>query len=221
MKYYCYGNYSADKYVRNCQLVYLYYEEGLTRGEVANIVGLAPTTVSKYARECEHLIDIAKEMFTNKPSKKEYDFGRDYSNRIFADSKDTNKFYLLRITNLMTKKLIVSKIGTTTRPINARVSEIEKDYRAKYNQPIYIEIKRVYDCGKMTPILFESLFRAEYISLYTNNFIENDRFEEIDFDYDKADKMYEIINEKIEKKIALVQRAIFVLIICAKYTKIT
>lgn len=204
MKYYCYGNYSADKYIRNCQLVYLYYEEGLTRSEVASIVGLAPTTVSKYARECDHLIDIAKEMFTNKPSKKEYDFGRDYSNRIFADSKNTNKFYLLRISNLMTNELIVSKIGKTTRPINARISEIEKDYRNKYDQPIYIEIKRVYDCGKMTPICFESYFRAEYIIEYNEHFIENDRFENIEFDYNKADQLYEKIIKRINKNVALV-----------------
>lgn len=199
MKYYCYGNYSADKYVRNCQLVYLYYIEGLTRSQVAEIVGLAPSTVANYARECRHLMDTAEEMFTNKPSKKEYDFSHDYSNRLFADTNGTNKFYLLKITNLMTGELITSKIGTTTKKINTRISQIQKDYERIYDCPIYIEIKRVYDCGNITPICFESYFRFEYILQYGEHYVQNDRFEDVDFDYDQADKLYNNLIKRIEK----------------------
>lgn len=199
MKYYCYDSFTNDMVMRNYQLVYLYHIEHLTRSQVSEIVGLAPSTVATYANKYIDLLDHAKELFSaNKKTQKDYSLISDYSNRLFADSKDTNKFYLLRIVNAETGKLITSKIGTTRQPISKRVYQIKKDYQKMYDCVIEIEIKRVYDCKNITPICFESYFRYEYILEYTEHYVENDRFENIEFDYENADKIYNKIIKKIE-----------------------
>lgn len=203
MKYYCYDNYSKDMKMRNLQILYLYYIEDLKPSQISQIVGLAPSTVTSYRNKFYDLLDEAEELFTNKPPKKVYDIEYDYSNRIFADTNGTNKFYLLKISNLLNGQLITSKIGTTTRKIQTRVNEILKDYEKKYDCPIVIEIKRVYDCGTISPICFESYFRFEYILQYGEHYVQNDRFEDVEFDYEKADKLYKNLINRIEK-IALV-----------------
>lgn len=204
MKYYCYDNYSKDMRMRNLQILYLYYIEDLKPSQISQIVGLAPSTITNYRNKFYDLLDEAEELFTSAPPKdKSYEIEHDYSNRIFADSKNTNKFYLIKVMNLKTGELITSKIGTTTKPINTRVGQICRDYEKMYGCPIHIEIKRVYNCGKITPICFESYFRFEYILEYGKHYVENDRFEDIEFDYDKADKLYTSLIKRIEK-IALV-----------------
>lgn len=197
MKYYCYNNYTNDKYMMRCQILYLYEVEGLARREIAEVTGLSPATISSYRSKYSDLIEDAMELFTSTAPKKTYDIDADYSNQRFANSKDTNKFYLLRITKKDTNELILSKIGTTTRPINTRVKEILKDYEEKYGN-IVIEIKRVYDCEKISPIAFESYFRFEYILRYGEHFVENDRFMEIDFDYKDADKIFNQLLKRME-----------------------
>lgn len=203
MKYYCYDNYSMDLHLRNLQIVYLYYVEDLKPSQIAEIVGLAASTITNYRNKYFDKLNEAEETFTNVAPKKNYDVEHNYANRLFADTKDTNKFYLLKISNLLTGELITSKIGTTTRKINSRIREISREYEKKYNCPINIEIKRVYDCGKITPICFESYFRFEYILQYGEHYVENDRFEDVDFDYEVADKLYKNLIKRIEK-IALI-----------------
>ena len=198
-KYYCYDNYSKDLKMRNLQIVYLYYVEDLKPSQIAQIVGLAASTVTSYRYKYEEYLNEAEELFTSTAPRKNYDIEHDYANRIFADSKNTNKFYLLKISNLMTGELITSKIGTTRQPINTRVSRIYKDYEKIYNCPVHIEIKRVYDCRQITPICFESFFRFEYILQYGEHYVENDRFENMEFDYEKADKLYTSLIKRIEK----------------------
>jgi hypothetical protein len=68
-----------------------------------------------------------------------------------------------------------------------------------YNCSIYIEIKRVYNCKNISPICFESFFRYKYILNYGEHYVQNDRFEDIDFDYDTADKLYNQLIKEIEK----------------------
>jgi hypothetical protein len=203
MKYYCYDNFTKDLRMRNLQILYLYYIEDLKPSQISQIVGLAPSTITSYRNKYYEMLDEAEELFTNKANSKTYDMKGDYANVLFANSKNTNKFYLLKVTDLYSGELIASKIGTTIRPIYQRVSEIEKDYSNMYNRKVYIEVERVYDCGKLTPILFESFFRYQFILKYPSCFVENDRFKEVEFNYSESDKLYEKLIKEIEK-IALV-----------------
>ena len=202
MKYYCYDNYSADLSMRNLQIVYLYYVEDLKPSQIAEIVGLATTTVTNYRTKYSDKIGEAEELFTSTPPKKSYDIDYDYSNRIFADTVDTNKFYLLEVVKLGTNELICSKIGTTTRKLKTRITEIYKDYSEKYGN-IQINIKRVYNCEDIVPEAFESHFRALYIIKYGKRFVKNDRFMDIEFDYKEADKIFTKFLDEA-KKVALI-----------------
>lgn len=197
MRYYCYDCFTEDIELRNCQIIYLYKNEGLTFLEISQIVGLAPSTIRIYTNKYRDFEEKAFKLFTNeKKSCCNYDIK--YCDKLFADTKNTNKFYLLRILNANTGNLITSKIGTTTQPINRRIYQIKKAYQKMYDCDISIEIKRVYDCRNISPICFESYFRYEYILMYPENYVENDRFEDIEFDYRKADNFYNKLIRKIE-----------------------
>ena len=70
MKYYCYDNYSKDLHLRNLQIVYLYYIEDLKPSQIAEIVGLAPSTVTNYRNKYYEMLNEAEEMFTSTTPKK-------------------------------------------------------------------------------------------------------------------------------------------------------
>lgn len=187
-KYYCY-DYYEDKDLRNKQIVYLYYYEEMSPSEIASIVGLANTTVSKYRRENQHLLAEVANLFTNKPPKNR-DIEMPIVNLQFAKTKDTEKFYLIEILEASSGKLLASKVGTTIRPLRERMSEHRATYGKSYGVPVKIEVKRLYDCENVPAEYYESYFRSVYIAKHFGSFVKNDRFANVTFDYEEADKIF-------------------------------
>lgn len=100
----------------------------------------------------------------------------------------SQKFYLFRFLD-ENEKLIFSKVGTSTRKVLDRLKEELKDYSEKWGTVTAI-IDRVYDCGNIPAEGMESFFRSVFIHDCPAEFRKNDRFFNVVFDLDQADKMY-------------------------------
>lgn len=107
-------------------------------------------------------------------------------NNIQPLSKGIYQFYLIRCVDIH-NNIIFSKIGTTTRETTKRMKEHLRYYAKNGVSAIYVD--RLYNCGNIDPEGLESLFRAHYIKKYKGTFKKNDRFENIVFDLEEADKM--------------------------------
>lgn len=93
-------------------------------------------------------------------------------------------------------KHICSKVGTTTRTVRKRLTEeLNNDTYTKLGAVKAI-IHRVFDCGDIPAEGLESYFRAMYIRKYPNSFKKNDRFMNLKFDLNEADKIAEKYLEK-------------------------
>ena len=99
------------------------------------------------------------------------------------------KCYLFRFYNSL-NEFVFSKVGTTTKTILSRIkAELGKEY-AELDVCTCV-IDRVYDCGDIPAEGMESLFRAEYIRKHPEHFRKNDRFFDVAFDLDEADRIFE------------------------------
>lgn len=93
--------------------------------------------------------------------------------------------YLLRLLD-EEGNLVWSKVGTTTRTIEERMSEHLRYYR-KYGIKT-IEVTKVWDCGEVDAEGLESFLRSKYIRKHPNTFQKNDRFYQVEFDLAQAEK---------------------------------
>lgn len=93
--------------------------------------------------------------------------------------------YLVRLLD-KNGNLMWSKVGTTTRTIEGRMGEHLRTYR-KYGIAT-IEVTKVWDCGEVDAEGVESFLRAKYIRKYPKTFERNDRFRNVEFDIEEADK---------------------------------
>lgn len=93
--------------------------------------------------------------------------------------------YLLRLLD-GEGNLVWSKVGTTTRTIEERMSEHLRYYR-KYDIKT-IEVTKVWDCGEVDAEGLESFLRSKYIRKYPGTFQKNDRFYQVEFDVEQAEK---------------------------------
>lgn len=112
-----------------------------------------------------------------------------YSDKIIWNCPDfENKgeqFYLVEFLD-KNKRVIFSKVGTTTRTIKQRMTEELRQYSKKY--PVeFCRVNRVYNLNKPAELL-ESFFRAKYINRWPEKFKKNDRFFDVIFDLEEADK---------------------------------
>ena len=98
------------------------------------------------------------------------------------------QLYLVRLLD-RNRQLIWSKVGTTTRKTNKRMTEHLNYY--KKDGVKYIEVVRLWDCGEMEAEMYESAFRAHYMRKYKGAFRKNDRFTGVEFDLAEADKIFE------------------------------
>lgn len=94
--------------------------------------------------------------------------------------------YLIRLLDA-DNALIWSKVGTTVRETSKRMKEHLRYY--KKNGVCKLEVVRLWDCGAMDAEGLESEFRAHYIRKYPGTFRKNDRFINVEFDLDEADKI--------------------------------
>lgn len=106
----------------------------------------------------------------------------------FFNEDGAEKVYLIEFFD-ENNNSICSKIGTTTRTIQRRISEELNSDTYKNMGAVRCVVHRVYDCGKIPAEGLESHFRATYIQKYPNSFQKNDRFIKLNFDFKEADKI--------------------------------
>lgn len=94
--------------------------------------------------------------------------------------------YLIRLLDA-DNALIWSKVGTTVRETAKRMKEHLRYYRK--DGVCKVEVVRLWDCGNMDAEGLESEFRAHYIRKHPGTFRKNDRFINVEFDLDEADKI--------------------------------
>lgn len=96
------------------------------------------------------------------------------------------QLYLIRLLD-KDGDLIYSKVGTTTRSTQSRMKEHLRYY---YDSGVRsIEVTRLWNCGDMDAEGLESQFRAHYIKAYPGTFKKNDRFINVEFDLEEADRI--------------------------------
>ena len=188
-----------DTQTKRAQIIYLKYVRQETNEFISELTGYAVSTVRNYANKFFELLENAKELF--KGSRKtqmqkikvdnHFIISEDKEIVVECDTKnfygDSEKFYLIRAFDKNGNRLF-SKVGTTTRGILERMKEHLKSY--KELGVVKIIIDRVWNCGNTPAEGFESFFRAIYISKFAKHFKKNDRFFDIDFNLNEADKIY-------------------------------
>lgn len=96
------------------------------------------------------------------------------------------QLYLIRLLD-KDGDLIYSKVGTTTRSTQSRMKEHLRYY---YDNGVRsLQVTRLWDCGDMEADGLESQFRAHYIKAYPGTFKKNDRFINVEFDLEEADRI--------------------------------
>lgn len=174
--------------VRHAQVAYLYHVECIARSAISAITGYACSTLSTMRNKVYDLLDKAKVWFGKAEHVVKNAIAKVADNKA---EQTGNWFYLVRFFNC--GKLIFSKIGTTERTIKKRMTE-HMSYYNKHDLPVdNVIVDRVYDCGNIPTECFESKFRSYYILKHPNTFKKNDRFFDVEFDLEEADKIVESI----------------------------
>ena len=96
------------------------------------------------------------------------------------------QLYLIRMLD-EDNNLVYSKVGTTTRSTKERMKEHLKYYYDNGVRKIVVD--RLWECGNMPAEGLESQFRALYIQRFPNSFRKNDRFINVEFDLEEADRI--------------------------------
>lgn len=185
-----------DTTVKHAQVIYLDKILKKSISEIADITDYAECTVKRYVKKYEYLLEWAKEIFSNiKERFVAYCSKRKtvFDNRIFvAENIDLldnvkEKCYLISFYD-KDNNLVCSKVGTTTREVIKRIKEElrSKTYTSRGCETV--KINRVYDCKEVPAEGLESYFRALYIRDYPTKFNKNDRFFDVEFDLEQADK---------------------------------
>lgn len=96
--------------------------------------------------------------------------------------------YLIRLLD-KNGNLIWSKVGTTCDMDGRMQGHLtNKSYRDA--GVTYLEVKRIWDCGELDARGLESMIRAKCIKKFGKAaYIANDRFDNVEFDYDALDKI--------------------------------
>ena len=188
-----------DTKVKHAQVIYLDKVLNKPIGEIAEITDYAESTVKGYIRKYEHLLEWAKEIFSKVKDVFYAWQGKrkspTFDNRIFIakdldllDGEKKQKCYLVSFYN-DNDELICSKVGTTTEKymVDRIKSELRSDTYKK-RDCTKVKIHRVYDCKEVPAEGLESYFRALYIRDYPTKFNKNDRFFDVEFDLEEADK---------------------------------
>lgn len=101
--------------------------------------------------------------------------------------KGTELFYLVRMIDSNGRR-VFSKIGTTKRTIQRRMSEHFSAYKNYNIQKIIID--KIIECPE-DAVGMESIFRAYYMRKYKEHYVKNDRFFDMDFDLNEAETIYQ------------------------------
>lgn len=107
-------------------------------------------------------------------------------NGIAKMAEGVQQCYLIRLLD-RNRELIWSKVGTTTKPTQQRMSQHLSYY--KKDGVKFVEVVRLWDCNGVDAEGAESMFRAHYIMKHPGTFRKNDRFTGVEFDLDEADRL--------------------------------
>ena len=184
-----------DTQVKHAQVIFLHEILKKPISFIADITEYAESTVKGYVKKYKNLLSWAQEIFTKVETTFIAYFSKrktKYDNRVFvADNVDlldeaAEKCYLISFYD-KNDNLVCSKVGTTTRTVIQRVKEElnSKTYTSRGCEKV--KINRVYDCKNIPAEGLESYLRAIYIRDFPEKFNKNDRFFDVEFDFEEAD----------------------------------
>ena len=166
-----------DKETRNLQIIYLDNILKIAREKIAEITGLAISTIKKYCNKFLDLLDKAKRLFNNGLEKARLS---KLDEKIRWEVEPTEKpcGYCIEFYN--GKKLLWLKVGMTERPIRQRIKEHFAYYSKKGFENLNCVVKKLYEVNshEMAEII-ESALREVYKKNHEDCFIKNDRFKGI------------------------------------------
>ena len=145
----------TDKGLRNGAIVYLYHDKGMSCEIIANLCGLAISTVKTYVKKFINLLAWAREQFKETCKK--------FTARNFY-------VYIDKVT--MPNGETWCKIGQTTQTPNTRA----KTFKWHDVRPSKVEVMRVFHCKDMIAMCnLEDLFRIAMTEINPAKFCKNDR----------------------------------------------
>lgn len=173
-----------DIYTKRCQIVYLKEIKNESFDLIANVTKYAVSTCRTYAKKFLDLLKEAKKLFTPKKNELSGEIVINCENNVPPKAQ---KCYLIRVYDEH-EQLQFSKVGTTSRTIQARMKELFKSYEENGADKIVVD--KIWDCGNIPPEGLESFFRSYYIKKFPSAFVKNDRFFNVTFDLNEAENLF-------------------------------
>lgn len=185
-----YNPYVRQEDTRRRQLQTLYlYNEGVALEQIATITAYAIATIRSYVRKFEDCVKEANKLFADieNPSVARSETrkrqGRTVVIDFLADCGDleVRGEKLVYLFKFYCGTQVNSKIGTTERTITERLVEEIDTYIKKNEWPIdRVEILKVISTRDVEPALVESRVRSDLGIKYRQNYINNDRFMDVE-----------------------------------------
>lgn len=173
---------------RQLQTIYL-YNEGVALEQIATITAYAIATIRSYVRKFEDCVKEANRLFADieNPSVARSETRRRQGRTVvldfLADCGDlgVRGEKLVYLFKFYCGTQVNSKIGTTERTITERLVEEIDTYIKKNGWPIdRVEILKVISTRDVEPALVESRVRSDLGIKYRQNYINNDRFMDVE-----------------------------------------
>lgn len=173
---------------RQLQAVYL-YNEGVALEQIATITAYAIATIRSYVRKFEDCVKEANRLFSDieNPSVARSETRRRQGRTVVLDfladcgDLEVRGEKLVYLFKFYCGTQVNSKIGTTERTITERLVEEIDTYIKKNGWPIdRVEILKVISTRDVEPALVESRVRSDLGIKYRQNYINNDRFMDVE-----------------------------------------
>ena len=173
---------------RQMQTLYL-YNEGVAVEQIATITQYAVATIRSYVRKFEECVKEANRLFADieNPSVARSETRKRQGRTVVLDfladcgDLDVRGEKLVYLFKFYCGTQVNSKIGTTERTITERLVEEIDTYIKKNGWPIdRVEIIKVISTRDVEPALVESRVRSDLGIKYRTNYINNDRFMDVE-----------------------------------------
>ena len=173
---------------RQMQTLYL-YNEGVAVEQIATITQYAVATIRSYVRKFEDCVKEANRLFADieNPSVARSETRRRQGRTVVLDfladcgDLEVRGEKLVYLFKFYCGTQVNSKIGTTERTITERLVEEIDTYIKKNGWAIdRVEIIKVISTRDVEPALVESRVRSDLGIKYRTNYINNDRFMDVE-----------------------------------------
>ena len=173
---------------RQMQTLYL-YNEGVAVEQIATITAYAVATIRSYVRKFEDCVKEANRLFADieNPSVARSETRRRQGRTVVLDfladcgDLEVRGEKLVYLFKFYCGTQVNSKIGTTERTITERLVEEIDTYIKKNGWAIdRVEIIKVISTRDVEPALVESRVRSDLGIKYRTNYINNDRFMDVE-----------------------------------------